>query len=235
MKKTEHSLFILSPIFDILTDALFATKNINYYMESYPVSEYLFQSIFLKMTGCLEQKCKCICWDISTFNYDLRRNFLREMANDTFSNYDSKNYTYKFLLSEIDYLEIKNPLSIDYKKKKINEIQEEFKKISRKFDFFYLNDKVYFDFEKMKNTFKAWQFATDDNFFTRKDIFDLMIEHRNRCAHNTSSYQLNLPSINKMQSETYKYKNYVLFFYLITVFDTFFMDLYKCILEAAIL
>ena len=31
------------------------------------------QSIFMKMTGAQEQKMKCICWEIATIDFDLRR------------------------------------------------------------------------------------------------------------------------------------------------------------------
>lgn len=47
-------------------------------MESYPLCEYVMQSLFLKLTGAQEQKLKCICWDIATHNYEYRYDFLNK-------------------------------------------------------------------------------------------------------------------------------------------------------------
>ena len=227
MIQTEHYKFILTPIMDIMEDAFIASENVGYNMEDYPLSEYLFQSIFLKMTGFMEQKCKCICWDLATINYNFRKTFLREKATDMFSDYSSKNFTYKALLDQLKLLGLEKKIDEEKMGQEIEKITTKFESLSRKFDFFYLNDKEYHDYRVVRAEIKASHFATDTSFFEWKDLFDLMIDHRNRCAHNTLSYQTELPSLKTLQNNIFKFQNYFLFFYLLTLIDFEFIELYK--------
>ena len=66
---SQHSEFILTPLIKILIDGVSACHAIGDGMDSYPMGEYLMQSLFLKMTGAQEQKMKCICWDLATTDY----------------------------------------------------------------------------------------------------------------------------------------------------------------------
>jgi hypothetical protein len=52
----KHTDFILSPITDILREVVSANAGIGNGIETYPLSEYILQSAFLKMTGFQEQK-----------------------------------------------------------------------------------------------------------------------------------------------------------------------------------
>ena len=58
---SQHSDFILSPLIKILKDGIAASRATGDGIDSYPMGEYLMQSLFLKMTGAQEQKMKCIC------------------------------------------------------------------------------------------------------------------------------------------------------------------------------
>lgn len=71
-------VFWVSPLFDILENAISACRGMRDNMESYPLCEYVMQSLFLKLTGAQEQKLKCICWDIATHNYEYRYDFLNK-------------------------------------------------------------------------------------------------------------------------------------------------------------
>ena len=94
--------FILSPITDILKDAVSASAGIGNGIETFPLCDYIMQSVFLKMTGFQEQKMKCICWEMATVDYDYRRALL---ANDDklgeCSSYEDKNKIYKRLVAQI--------------------------------------------------------------------------------------------------------------------------------------
>lgn len=48
---SQHSEFILTPLIKILIDGVSACHAIGDGMDSYPMGEYLMQSLFLKMTG----------------------------------------------------------------------------------------------------------------------------------------------------------------------------------------
>ena len=56
----KHSEFILTPIDEILSEAGTAIGNQPRGIENYPLKEYFLQSVFLRLTGAQEQKCKCI-------------------------------------------------------------------------------------------------------------------------------------------------------------------------------
>lgn len=68
-----HSDFILAPVSDILCDTSTITHSMSWGIEMYPLWDNIMQSIFMKMTGAQEQKMKCICWEIATIDFDLRR------------------------------------------------------------------------------------------------------------------------------------------------------------------
>lgn len=59
------------------------------------------------------------------------------------------------------------------------------------------------------------------------DAFDSMYRHRNRCAHNLLSYQDNLPSFNKINSENYKYENWFIRFFVLCLLDEIFIHFYE--------
>ena len=58
---------------NIIEEAVAALKGIPNGMASFPVSEYFLQSLFLRLTGAQEQKCKCICWELATYDFEYRR------------------------------------------------------------------------------------------------------------------------------------------------------------------
>ena len=77
MYSSEHSEFILSPLIDLLRNGVSACRGIYDGIESFPLCEYVTQSLFLKLTGAQEQKIKCICWDLATVDYEYRYEFLK--------------------------------------------------------------------------------------------------------------------------------------------------------------
>ena len=56
------------------------------------------QSLFLKMTGFQEQKLKCICWELATFDFEYR--YKTEPLKER-SNYSDKQSIYKDLIGQI--------------------------------------------------------------------------------------------------------------------------------------
>ena len=58
-------------------------------------------------------------------------------------------------------------------------------------------------------------------------IYDKVYRHRNRCAHNTLSYQENLPTLNKLMDNDYVYENYFLRYAMLTLIDSVTVTLYK--------
>ena len=90
--RLNHTDFILAPISDILKDSISASDGIGSGMETFPLSDYVMQSVFLKMTGFQEQKMKCIVWDLATIDYEYR--YKRYCTRDCRTNIN-ENYKYK--------------------------------------------------------------------------------------------------------------------------------------------
>ena len=64
------------------------------------------------------------------------------------------------------------------------------------------------------------------------EIFDKYVyRERNRCAHNTRSYQHNLPSLKGMMADDYKLQNYFLFISVILLLDKIYVKLFETYLE----
>lgn len=56
-----------------------------------------------------------------------------------------------------------------------------------------------------------------------KELYD----HRNRLAHNTLSYQDNLPSLKALQNENDSSRNYFIWFFILILIDKVFMELFQ--------
>ena len=102
MKMGKHDEFIMTPISSVIRDAVTGSFGIGIGIETFPVSEYVMQSLFIKMTGFQEQKLKCIAWEIATNNFDYRKVLLEGKDQlGEYSNYQAKNTIYKRLIENI--------------------------------------------------------------------------------------------------------------------------------------
>ena len=96
MRSDVHKKFILTPIVEILQDAVNACKGIGQGIETQSLGEYVLQTTFLKMTGAQEQKLKCICWEMATYDYGYRYQYLKKNYGEC-SAYSDKSSIYKDL------------------------------------------------------------------------------------------------------------------------------------------
>ena len=96
-----HKDFISSSITDILRDAVSASAGVGNGIQTFPLWDYVMQSVFIKMTGFQEQKMKCICWEIATYDYEYRKTFTQTKLGEC-SNYDDKQKIYKELINQIE-------------------------------------------------------------------------------------------------------------------------------------
>ena len=62
-------------------------------------------------------------------------------------------------------------------------------------------------------------------------FIDYVYKERNRSAHNTRSYQHNLPSIREMISKGYKLQNYFLYISIIILLDKIYIKLFNIYLS----
>lgn len=99
-----HTDFILTTIRSVLEQGINASQSLPLGIESYPISEYLLQSIFLRMTGASEQKMKCIFWQMATDDVEYRYKYLGYQNLGECSSYFSKNTAFRDLLAQITKL-----------------------------------------------------------------------------------------------------------------------------------
>ncbi len=228
----KHKDFILSPITDILTDVVSASAGIGSGIETYPLCDYIMQSAFIKMTGFQEQKMKCICWEMATNDYDYRYTFTQTPLGEC-SNYKDKQKIYTDLIKQLEKHGIH--FSENLFENKAELLQTTFSDITSIFTSTNLSLWAEYDFAKFTiilEHVRSNHFANDRNSLfsdkTLKDIYEKhLYKHRNRIAHNTQSYQQNLPTLKSLTIDDYKYENYFVYFFILNLIDKVFIELFR--------
>lgn len=257
-----HSKFITTSIAEILFDAANATCCAQQGINIQPLSDYIMQSVFIKLTGAQEQKIKCICWELATVDFDTRRELYTNWQHGECSHIKDKNAVLNILINNI----IKRKPDFDAD----NAIDRTFvlnnaKAILAKFfesaNIKGFSGKEYNDFltifgaiepeciyysQETKGGRKRSFFTNCDNCIHKKDInkiytcsnkknlgfmYECMYNHRNRCAHNLTSYQQNLPALTTLRNVDYVYENYFIRFLLLLIIDIIIVKLYDTFLE----
>ncbi len=169
---------------DYIEEALCATSCLPDNFNTLPIIEYICSAIFLKITGLLEQKFKAISWIMADNDREYRRNLLSSKQGEC-SQYKDKQQIYKNLVETIEHINktafIRNPAILAEKSKSL---------IENLFENTIFRSNLYIEF-------KTFQAVISDITFTQqtkncellpetniKNVFDKIIEQRNRCAHN---------------------------------------------------
>lgn len=243
--EADHAKFILSPVSDILTDAVAATQAISGGLESYPVHDYVLQSAYLRTTGFIEQKLKCICWEMATHDYDYRYQRYNGKWNlGECSDYRSKNEIYKDLLAEIADMTSEKDLEdwlddtlrkriLDGVKTKLLDILEDAhirSAIDDSRQFFLAKTGAISAANLMRYENNKTELFVNSTIL--RTIFEKAYRFRNRAAHNLKSYQQNLPSLKLLADKDNLYDNYYFRFYIMFLIDAVFICLFSKYLEA---
>lgn len=249
IQPASHIPFIMKSETTIIKEALRSLDATNGGIETYPISDYLLHSLFLRLTGAQEQKLKCICWEMACRDYEYRYERYERKTYGECSCYDDKCMVYKDLLSEIKKLdetfEVTNAIRdeiLDDWRTSIQCVLED--------SLLVRNFKRSYDEYKLLtlNIDNGWimqgkqLFIKKDNINAEKrtatcglglvEIFeDYVYKERNRCAHNTRSYQHNLPSIKEMIANGYKLQNYFLYISIIILLDKIYIKLFDTYLD----
>lgn len=258
-----HTKFILSPITKILEDVVSASAGIGSGIETFPLCDYIMQSVFIKMTGFQEQKMKCVCWELATNDYEYRYDFTKSPLGEC-SNYNDKQDIYKDLIEQIKKHSATS-ISIDIDKtdllkNSISDVKDIFYNtnlsiwIQNSFDEYdtimngmkddcfsnktsETNEKSMFincpNCSKYNQKTKPHKCSITSNIKNFKGIYDdHLYRNRNRIAHNSQSYQQNLPTLKTLVNEDYKYENYFIYFTVLVLIDKIFIALYEKYLTA---
>lgn len=238
MYTSQHSVFILTPLIKILRDGISACRAIGDGMDSYPMGEYLMQSLFLKMTGAQEQKMKCICWELATFDYEYRYEFLNKKGYGECSEYKSKTGIYNDLVEAIEHFVPSFKVDTLIDEALLNRTMTMVNSLFSQSALSVWQNREYVFYQSQQaNVFSSTQIgipkqkgAKAYSLFqsTLKDWFEkLVYKHRNRCAHNTLSYQVNKPDLNALSDAEHGYHSYFFRFAIIVLMDDIFMALFK--------
>lgn len=237
-----HSGFILSPITGVLEDVVSASAGVGKGIETYPLCDYVMQSAFLKMTGYQEQKMKCICWELATHDYEYRYMRFTQSKLGECSNYKEKNMVYQDLIQQINKHSAApfDLASLD-KRTMLADLKRSINDIFLSSNLLIWAQKSYNEYEDIWKDVKASFFANNEkNLFTStaagqhsmQDMYnEHLYKHRNRIAHNTLSYQQNLPTLKSLMADDYHYNNYFIYFSLLILIDETVRKLYGRYLE----
>lgn len=252
----KHETFILTPIANILKEAQFALAPLEGNINNYPLFDYVMQSLFLKMTGFQEQKLKCISWELATDDYALRYERYKLRPLGECSSYKDKLVVFGDLVSNLEKIKpgcallsdsersqimtstkdeiiefcSQSPIS-GWVEKSLGEFKSLFEKCGTECVLYVNKDKVTEILGHCENCKKKSNPCKLAKLKSLKDIFDIAIRHRNRCAHNISSYQQNLPALEELQKEEYVLENYLIRFAILLIVDKVFVALFRKYLE----
>lgn len=250
--------FILTPMETILEESAMATATVETGIESFPLCDFVMQTTFLRMTGFQEQKMKCICWELASNDYKYRYDRFKQSPLGEGSSYKDKKIVFDDLLKQIKRFDASFADLTDAEKESIfSESKEAIEQFYQNSGMKGWAQKAYQDYrhlienwdkncivfsksgkldEILNHCENCARKCHADDYTTCKigklrEVFDKMIEHRNRCAHNTLSYQRNLPSCDTMLHPSYAFENYFLRFIILLFFDKIYILLFKKYLE----
>jgi len=195
------------------------------------------QSVFLRMTGFQEQKMKCISWELATNDYVYRRVLLNnEDKLGECSSYNDKNNVYKRLVEQICNFDSSFRVNGIEKREIRRNTTSNVKSIFHNTNLQIWGQKKFKEFEDIWSIVSSSHFATENtsifaevnNSISLKHIYvNHLYRDRNRVAHNTHSYQQNLPTLKTLSNDNYKFENYFLWFAILILIDEVFIELYK--------
>lgn len=230
-----HEKFILTPIITLLKSAQNACANLPYGIESYPLINYILQSVFIRMTGFQEQKGRCLLWELATDDYEFRyRQYYQKRDFGECSKYSDKKEIIKQYSHFVDIENLLNkmPNIVEDAMKSIKSFAEEFNlgyfSQDLKILSCFIKDRIKQVGEVKKNDRKS----NKQNVLCKVlNLFDnehnVLYKERNRIAHNVWACNENLPTFEIITDYNYKYNSFLNFFYVLIVIDQLYMEIYK--------
>lgn len=236
MKTTSHSQFILTPISAIIEDTNRACISLGNGIEIHPMASYIMQTTFLRMTGASEQKLKCICWEIATFDYEFRYEMFQTPLGEC-SNYKDKNSVFSHICKSLKRHDVSLLFDDAAKLSLIKDATKGLKKyletspLSIIFEKEFVEFKDYCSSNPIKKTFFC-NINRDKNIsFLESDLKDYYDDYvyrqRNRYAHNLTSYQMNVPSFSQLVKTESEKNNHFRMMSLLILIDGIFIKLFE--------
>lgn len=228
--------FILTPIDKLIDDAITSTAGLHNKLYAYPVVEYIMHSLFLKISGMLEQKMYSIIFEMSSNHIDLRYKALNGYYKGV-SSLNDKNKILKELIEQItlyanyDMVNKLEYIDISYWQDSINKINEKFY-LSLFMD---CNIRQFKECHDILTSLDITKKTLHKDTKLKNNLFIIYEKYlcptRNRLAHNEYVQYNNIPTIKDIARDSYKYNNYFLFFTIFHYIDIVFMNSFKQYIE----
>jgi len=240
---SKHEKFIMTPMTSLMEDAIQACSGVGDGIETYPLGEYIMQSLLLKMSGFQEQKLKCILWELATDDYEFRYGYFTKNKNKygECSHYNDKNQVFMDLKEHIHV--VGEVFSLDEKETILEEIKQSIVQYSGSnlFSWYQRQYKefcAFIDKEELTNKFADRKEGKGETCLLLGSLVteykDGFYRQRNRIAHNATSYQENLPDLKDLYREARPEnsdpklpRNYFMHFMILLLIDYVFIEMYK--------
>ena len=244
-----HCASILMPNTIVLKEAIAALNATYGGIETYPLCEYVLHSLFLKMTGAQEQKLKCICWELACRDYEYRyERYERERYSEC-SSYKDKSMVYKDLIDEIQKREETFAVDVPLRQRIIAEWKNEVETLLEKSLLAECFKNRYVEYKQLVASIGHNWIMENGQLLTNKSnvpanersatcdmaLQELFVKYvyneRNRAAHNTRSYQHNIPTLRSMTAPEHICQNYFLFLSIMILLDKIYIELFQTYLS----
>lgn len=241
---SQHSAFILKPLSSVIEEAIASVSALSLKMEAYPLIKYLREALLLRMTGFQEQKLKCIMWELSTDDYQFRYQYLSGSHKlGEGSRYEDKKTVYKCLKKQIEDFSPNYSIDVAVRSRILSDVKIKMDDLFMTTIIKQSMEREYADFNTIYAGLTARSFGDGDSFIdgnvgqlsAKRFYEDVLIRERNRIAHNTPSYQANLPSFNSLKNPNDVLRNYFLFYAYLMNIDSIYVELFKKYQERPIL
>lgn len=227
--------FITTSVCEILQQGIAAAECLRQGgIDTYPILDYLLQSVFLRMTGFEEQKLRNICWEVATVDLDYRYKTLQgHVSYGEFSKLDDKKNVFTLLKDKVK--EYGGEFNIESKKAAIlNEVKAEMEVAMKDTLIVRSFPDEYHRYEIFVKTWKADHFAKSNQLLSGniEKVYETLYKQRNRCAHNTASYQQDMLTLTEMQDSQMMNCNYFSYFAILLLLDKVFIESYRMFRES---
>ncbi len=226
--------FITTSVYEILQQGVAAAECLQHDgIDTYPISDYLLQSVFLRMTGFEEQKLRNICWEVATMDLDYRYKTLQgRVSYGEFSTLDDKKSVFDLLKSKTK--EYGREFSLEAKKERfLSEVKMEMENAMKDSLITKSFPDEYHRYEIFIKTWRAEHFAKSNLLLggNIEKVYEALYKQRNRCAHNTASYQQDMLTLTDMQDSQMLNSNYFSYFAILLLLDKIFIESYQIFRE----
>jgi len=218
-----------------MSDVVNSSAGIGDGIETFPLCDYVMQSVFIKMTGFQEQKMKSVCWSLASNDFEYRYELTKKPLGEC-SSYEDKEEVYADIISQIKKRDTRFKISDTLNKEKIlSETADKIKSTFTGTNLSVWTQKRFDEFDIIWSQVRGSHFANGETLFFKsgsdfslRTIYeDHLYRHRNRIAHNTQSYQQNLPTLKTLISESYRYENYFFYFSILALIDNVIIELFR--------